>query len=232
MNGHRSHERHDQIAIPRAVLFDLDGTLVDSLDDISHALNGARAEVGLAAVHRDLVRSWIGGGAARLIARSLGTEDENEEGVAEMLARFLRVYGTKSGARSRVLPGVSDLLRRLAERGVLLACTTNKPAAATELVLRATGLGPLFAAVVTPDTLGVRKPDPRFFEEALRLLGGLPARGALVVGDGVPDIAGGHAIGADSVAVLGGYGDRAALIAAAPRFTVENTSDLVARMGL
>lgn len=220
------------IELPDAVLFDLDGTLVDSLDDIAHALNTARAQTGLPAVDRESVRGWIGGGAIRLVARSFGTEDESAPGVAEMLHRFLHVYGAESGARSPVLPGVGELLDRLVARGVRLACTTNKPGDATDLVLRASGLAPYFTAVVTPDTLGVRKPDPRFFHEALAILGGVAAPRALVVGDGVPDVAGGRAIGAPTVAVLGGYGDRHALVAAGPDHVVEATADLTTRLGL
>lgn len=221
-----------RIAMPDAVLFDLDGTLVDSLDDIAHALNAARVESGLTPVDRESVRGWIGGGAIRLVARSLGTEDESAPGVAEMLRRFLGIYGAESGARSPVLPGVGDLLDRLLTRGVRLACTTNKPADATDLVLRASGLAPYFAAVVTPDTLGVRKPDARFFREALARLGDVAPDRALVVGDGVPDIAGGRGIGAPTVAVLGGYGDRKALVAAGPDHVVEATGDLRIRLGL
>jgi phosphoglycolate phosphatase len=221
------------IPLPDAVLFDLDGTLVDSLDDIAHALNAARADAGLDPSPRDRVRGWIGGGAGKLVARSLGHEDETSQDVPALLARFLHVYGTESGTRSPLLPGAAALLDALAARGVLLACTTNKPAAATDLVLRALGIADRFGAVVTPDTIpGVRKPDARFFGEALARLGGIAPARALVVGDGVPDVAGGRALGAPTVAVLGGYGDRDALLAAGPDFVVEATADLRHRLGL
>lgn len=216
-------------ALPEAVLLDLDGTLVDSLDDIAWALNVARREAGIAAAARETVRGWIGGGAARLVARSLGAEDESDARVGPMLARFLEVYGTESGPRSPLYDGAAELLDFLASRGVRLACTTNKPRRATELVLESRAIRARFTAVVTPDCLrGVRKPAPEFFEEALRRLGGVAPSGALVVGDGVPDVRGARACGIPVVAVLGGYGDRAALLAEGPDFAVERVADVLA----
>ncbi|MCG3133045.1 MAG: N-acetylmuramic acid 6-phosphate phosphatase [Planctomycetes bacterium] len=218
-----------RIAVPKAVLFDLDGTLVDSLPDIAHAINKTRREHGLPEAATDTVRSWIGGGAARLVARSLGTEDEDDPAVAAHLRRFLDIYSTESGPLSPMIPGARALLDALAARGVRLACTTNKPGAATDLVLSSLGIRPLFGAVVTPDSMrGARKPDPRFFAEAMAALCVDPPD-ALVVGDGVPDVAGARSAGLPSVAVLGGYGDRDALAAAGSTWTVETVADLLTR---
>ena len=223
--------RAGPIPLPRALLFDLDGTLVNSLDDIAYALNKARGESGAAPAPRDTVRGWIGGGAAKLVARSVGVTDESNPAVRLLLARFLEIYGTESGPRSPLLPGVRELLDALVRRGVRLACTTNKPAAATRIVLGSHGLDSLFGdAVVTPETIGVRKPEPGFFAEAFRRLGGVAPAESFGFGDGVPDVRGGRGIGAPTVAVLGGYGDRAALLAEGPTWTVERPRELLTRL--
>lgn len=218
-----------RIAVPRAVLFDLDGTLVESLPDIAHAINKTRREHGLPEAPHETVRGWIGGGAPKLVARSLATDDESDPRVVAQLRRFLEIYTTESGPLSPMIPGARALLDALAARGVRLACTTNKPGAATELVLSSLGIRGFFGSVVTPDTVpGVRKPDARFFAAAMADLG-VAAPHALVVGDGVPDIAGARNAGLPSVAVLAGYGDRGALLAAEPTHAVETVADLLTR---
>lgn len=216
------------IPLPRAVLFDLDGTLSDSLPDIHAALDAARRELGLTGVTPSQVRGWVGCGAAMLVARSLGHEDEASPEVLRVLARFLGIYEEHPDDRSVLYPGVADLLDRLRTRGVRLAVTTNKPGRAAEALLRGLGVFDRFDAVVTPDAAGVRKPDPAFMRCALERLG-VGASDAIVVGDGLPDLAAARGAGVRCVAVLGGYGDRAALLAQRPEWTVESVADLLGR---
>lgn len=219
------------IPVPRAVLFDLDGTLSDSLGDIHWALDTARRELGLPGVTADAVRTWVGCGAPMLVARSLGHEDERAPDVRRVLGRFLEFYEANADARSTVYPGVVGALAALRSRGAKLAVTTNKPARATASLLRGLGLDRWFDTVVTPDDAGVRKPHPAFMRCALDRLGVAPAD-ALVVGDGVPDVEGAKGAGVAVVALLGGYGDRTALLAAHADFYAADVAEVARRMGL
>lgn len=210
----------------RAVLFDLDGTLVDSLPDIVTGLNRARADFDLPPADDASIRGWIGDGARRLVARSIGTEDEEAHGVAELYARLRAHYSVVSGLESRLYPGVGALLRDLSDRGFGIACVTNKPDIATTPLLDKLGVTELFGSVVCPETVdGRRKPAPDAVLHALRELDVAPPD-ALMVGDAVPDIRSARAAGVRVAAVLGGYGDPDVLRAAGPDFTLERTSDL------
>lgn len=216
------------IPLPRAVLFDLDGTLSDSLPDIHAALDAARRALALPGVTQEQVRGWVGCGAAMLVARSLGHEDEAAEDVQRVLARFLAIYEAHADDLSVLYPGVVDLLDRLRARGVRCAVTTNKPGRAADALLRGLGVLDRFDAVVTPDVAGVRKPDPAFIRCALGRVG-VAAADAIVVGDGLPDLRAARGAGVRCVAVLGGYGDRAALVAERPEWVVEAVGGLTTR---
>lgn len=200
--------------LPKAVLFDLDGTLCDSLPDISWALNEARVDMGLLPVTDGQVKVWVGGGAGMLVARSLGVADERDPAVAPLLATFLRHYEAHAADESKLYPGVPELLDFLESKSVLIACTTNKPASAARTLLEGLDVLSRLDALVTPETCGgVKKPDRRFMQTALAKLG-VGAKDALVVGDAVQDVEAAKSAGIRCVAILGGYGDPVALRAA------------------
>lgn len=219
------------IPVPRAVLFDLDGTLADSLPDIHAALDGARRELGLPGVSVDAVRGWVGCGAAMLAARSLGHEDERCEDTRRLLAAFLRRYESHADERSVLYPGALDLLDALRVRGIQLCVATNKPLGAAEALLGGLGIRDHFDLLVTPEVAGVRKPDPGFMTCALEYLNVGPDE-SIVVGDGLPDIESAHAAGIRCVAILGGYGAPAALVAAKPRWCARDVAEVGRRMGV
>lgn len=219
------------IPVPRAVLFDLDGTLTDSLPDIHWALDTARRGLGLPGVTIEATRGWVGCGAAMLVARSLGHEDERAPEVARLLGAFLQAYEAHADARSTVYPGVVGALRALRARGVRLAVTTNKPSRACEALLRGLGLRPLVDLVVTPDDAGVRKPDPEFMRTALARCG-VAADDAIVVGDGMPDVEAALRAGVACVALRDGYGDRTALEASGATWLAANVDEVARRMGV
>lgn len=216
--------------LPRAVLLDLDGTLSDSLPDIVWALNEARMDAGMTPVTDGQVKGWVGAGAATLVVRSLGAADERDPRVAPLLATFLRHYEAHACDLSTLYPGVLDLFDFLESRGVLTACTTNKPEAAARTLLEGLEILSRLDALIAPETCGgVKKPDPRFMSAALAKLG-VAAGDALVVGDGVQDILAAKAVGIRSVAILGGYGDPAALRAAGPDECVQTIGEFAARL--
>ena len=214
----------------KAVLFDLDGTLSDSLPDIAWALNQARLDHKLLPVTDGQVKGWVGGGAAMLVARSLGAADDKDPRVAPVLATFLAHYEEHACDRSTLYPGVLELLERLGSRHVLVAVTTNKPTKAARALLEGLEILSLLDAVVTPDDCGgVKKPDPRFMKYALDKLG-VAAKDAVVVGDGMPDIEAARGSGIRSIAILGGYGEEAALRAAGADEYVDTIADVAARL--
>lgn len=190
-----------------AVLFDLDGTLVDTAPDLAEGVGRMLEDLGRPRVEQSTVEGWIGDGVARLVKRALtGERDgEPEPGLQERaLARFLHHYGRVVSRQSRPYPGVVPALRALARRGVPTACVTNKAAAFTDALLRDLGLSPLLATVVSGDALPRRKPDPLPIRHACAELGVAPER-AVYVGDSSNDARAARAAGTAFVAVRYGY---------------------------
>jgi len=192
------------------LLFDLDGTLVDSLPDIAASVNHVRAAFALPALPLDAVRGMVGDGVSALLARAL-------PGMPDALPRALALYrahhAEQCTALVRPFPGVRAALAAWQARGFPMAVVTSKPAPFAERVLERVGLRGFFAAVVDGDAVQKRKPDPEPCLLALRLLGAAPGRGTMI-GDGVQDLRAGKAAGLRTVAVLHGYGDPAELRAA------------------
>ncbi|WP_435104973.1 phosphoglycolate phosphatase [Arhodomonas sp. AD133] len=216
------------LAGAHAVLFDLDGTLVDSAPDLATAVDRMLIERGHEPVGEAYVRSWIGNGARRLVARALvgrrdiETEPEDTEAA---LARFLALYGERLVARTQVYPGTLDALEALAEAGMPLAVVTNKPEALTWPLLDALGLTHRFGAVVGGDTLAVRKPDPAPLAHAAERLGVALGR-CVMVGDSMTDLSAARNAGVPIVCVPYGYRDGDAIFDARPDAVVESLAEL------
>jgi phosphoglycolate phosphatase len=187
-----------------AVLFDLDGTLIDSARDLMEALNRLLAEEGLRAVDLDETRAMIGDGARVLLERALTRTGADPGRAGALLPRLLAEYERQGTRHTRPYPGVVETLQALRAAGLRLAVVTNKPEAATHAVLADLALAPLFEAVVGGDTLPQRKPDPAPVREALARLGLAPERAAMV-GDNHHDVQAGQAAGLPVIAVTYGY---------------------------
>jgi phosphoglycolate phosphatase len=213
---------HDSSAIA-AVAFDLDGTLVDSAPDISHALNAALLQEGLQHFDLDTVRSWIGDGPDLLIVRALA-----EQGFA---AGHQRLHGGALQQRLRRGFDVATLAAPLAHgtvyRGILelvaglhgvvpMVVVTNKPTALARAVLEAAGLLPYLASVRGADTAAHRKPLPASLLAAAQDVGVAPAR-LLMVGDGPADMLAAEAAGCPAGLVAWGYGAHAIPAHLSPR---------------
>jgi len=168
-----------------AVIFDLDGTLVDSAPDICAAAGTVIARHGLEPLTLEQTRSYVGHGAAQFVERCLAARGvADQPGLqAEVLAGFLDIY--ESAVTLTVpYPGVVAALERLADMGLVLGVCTNKPAAPAHAVLRHLGLDRHFAVVIGGDSLPVRKPDPAPLQAAMT---GLAASATVFVGDSEVD---------------------------------------------
>lgn len=183
------------------VVFDLDGTLVDSRADLVAAVNHALGEMGLAALPFDTVCAYIGEGAHRLLEQSLGSAADSR--VDEAVRRFLPYYGAHLLDRTVPYPGIPETLSALARAGALLSVATNKPEAMSRAILDGLGLASCFRAVVGPDTVGARKPDPAALRRVMESCGSAPEQ-TLFVGDSGIDVATARAAQVDFCGVAWG----------------------------
>ncbi|AWM87873.1 phosphoglycolate phosphatase [Microvirga sp. 17 mud 1-3] len=188
----------------KAIIFDLDGTLVDSARDLQNATNVLLAEQGLRNVSLDEVKAMVGDGVVKLVERALTATGGDLSRLSALAARFLEIYEADAARYTEAYPGVPETLEGLRDRGLVLAVVTNKPYAATMDILQTLGLHRFFGAVVGGDTLPERKPHPAPLLAALERLGVTP-EAALMVGDNYHDVQAARAAGTRAVAVTYGY---------------------------
>ncbi|MBE7421109.1 MAG: Phosphoglycolate phosphatase, chromosomal [Rhodocyclaceae bacterium] len=191
----------------KAVLIDLDGTLLDTVPDLADAANAMLAGLGRLTLPIDTIRDFVGKGIPNLVGRCLGHPGESDAAeVREALAVFKRHYAAVNGRKTRIYPGVLEGLRAMREAGLKTACVTNKAAAFTGPLLAATGLAALLDLTVSGDTLAEKKPHPLPFLHICERFGVAPAE-ALVVGDSRNDVAGARAAGCPVFCVPYGYSE-------------------------
>jgi len=193
---------------PRAVVFDLDGTLIDSIGDIADALNATLATRGLPALPEDQIKQMVGAGVPELVRRGLSAHGVDADDIEPFVRELVERYSAKPVACTRLYDGGAELLAGLAAREVKLAICTNKPQAITELVLDELGIKSHFGAVVgtTPDL--PRKPDPAMLRAALDRLG-VAAFDAIMIGDSAADVGAARALGVPIIVLRSGYGNGA-----------------------
>ena len=194
-----------------ALMFDLDGTLVDSSADITTTLRRMFAEEGLPEPDRSEVVRWVGDGAAVLLERAYSSR--GREVPASAMERYKTHHDACCLDETRPYEGISELLKALSD--CKLAVVTNKPTAFAEKVVTGVGLRDLVQEVVGPELAPARKPSGEHCLAALRLLGAEPGD-AVMVGDGTTDLVAGREAGLATVGVLWGFRERAELAAEAP----------------
>ena len=188
-------------------IFDLDGTLVDSVPDIHAALNRLMAARALVPFTLAEVTGFIGDGVPTLLARAFAAHGTTPDPAA--YGEFLADYEASAAVHTRPFDGIPAVLDTLQAKGWRLAVCTNKPEAAARLLLAALGLLDRFAAVGGGDSFPVRKPDPGHLLAVLRAAGGDAGR-AVMIGDHHNDVAAAAGAGIPAVFVAWGYGARAA----------------------
>ena len=190
----------------RTIIFDLDGTLVDTAPDLIDSLNVLFARERLAPIALDEGRSMIGGGVKRLIERGLSLQGRafTAMQVDALFADYVAHYAEHIADRSRPFSGVEAALDVLAARGNRFAVCTNKLAWLSVRLLNRLGLSERFVAICGQDTFGVQKPDPEMLRRTIAAAGGDLA-GAVMVGDSATDITTARAAGVPVVAVDFGY---------------------------
>jgi phosphoglycolate phosphatase len=188
------------------IVFDLDGTLLDTAPDLLGALNVVLREEGLPPLPRHAVRYNFGHGARALIVEGLRLSGRpvEVERLEAMTLRFLDVYAGRMADETRPYPGAEACLDRLAARGFRFAVCTNKRAALAVPLLAALGLADRFDAVVGGDSLPVRKPHPDHLAGTIAAAGGSPDA-AVMVGDSDADAAAARGAGVPVVGVTFGY---------------------------
>jgi phosphoglycolate phosphatase len=212
----------------RAILFDLDGTLVDTLADLTSAVNFVLGRSGRPVRSQEEIRGFIGDGARRLLKESLGRP--SGEAVEEAYSMFAPYYLAHCADRSALYPGVQDVLDRL-RPAARLGVVTNKPEAPARLILTRLGVLDRFDVVIAGDTLPVKKPDPGPVREALQRLG-VAAWDALMVGDSPGDVRAARAAGASSCGVLYGYRPEKELRDEKPSCVINEFREILAVTGV
>lgn len=189
-------------------VFDLDGTLIDTIVDLTVALNLALYEQRLPPIDRELVRASLHGGIEASARAALVAANAPEVDFAPLLEAYRRHYRAISGKFSRVYRGVPSVLARLRSRGARLAICSNKAEAEARALLARKGLARYFEVVVGADTCGLRKPAPEPLLMAISRLQGRP-ESSLFTGDSHIDIDCASAAGVDFALFDGGYGHHA-----------------------
>jgi phosphoglycolate phosphatase len=199
----------------RYLVFDLDGTLIDSAPDIADAVNALLKELGKAPLALDDVKSMIGDGAPVLLQRALAAASVAETAAA-LMPRFKILYEAASTNRTTLYPKVREILEEFRRQGRQLSLCTNKPSAATQVVIDHFGMSALFQSIIGGDSLKERKPAKEPLLAAITGCGGDAARAtdeAVMIGDSFTDLATAKAGGIPAVIIPSGYGkpaDRAA----------------------
>ena len=215
--------------LPRLVMFDLDGTLIDSVPDLAEAVDRMLVERGRPPAGVDKVRDWVGNGARVLVRRALaGGLDHAAVGEAETeeaLARFLDIYADCHHLTA-LYPGVHELLEALSTAAVELAVVTNKPERFVAPLLEQVGLGGYFRWIIGGDTLPQQKPDPAALLQVMRLAG-VEAAQSLFVGDSRNDVLAARAAAVPCIAVSYGYNHGRPIAEERPSLVVDSLAELL-----
>ena len=223
----RTHRAFDPHSI-KLVIFDLDGTLIDSRLDLVHSVNAALRHIGRPELPDHVIASYVGDGAPLLIQRALGDEAVDQAIIRKGLEFFLAYYREHKLDHTIVYPGIIEALAAIQNssngRPRRLAVLTNKPVVPSRAIVEALQLAPYFSQVYGGNSFATKKPDP---EGAVRLLeeSGVPAEQAAMVGDSHTDVETGHNAGLWTIGVTYGFAPQT-LADASPDVLVDHPREL------
>ncbi len=217
---------------PDALLFDLDGTLIDSVPDLAHAVDYTLQQAGLAQAGEARVRTWVGNGARKLLERALlyangeASEAERATELDSLLPVFFERYEICCADATGVYAGVAEALNHWHAAGIRMACVTNKPERFAQKIVRHFGWAASLPVVLGGDSLPMKKPAPEPLWEACKRLDVDPAN-TIMVGDSVNDVQAARAAGMKVIAVPYGYNYGSDIREAEPDLVVERLDQLL-----
>ncbi len=214
---------------PELVLFDLDGTLIDSVPDLAYSVDRALQELDLPMQGEDKIRSWVGKGAEKLVKAALTDDMDGEPDEAlfqKMFDLFSDFYMQNTSKRSSYYPGVREGMDHMLAHGCKLGCVTNKRGRFTEPVLESLGMLDDFSIVISGDTLLKKKPDPDQILHAMETLGTTTEK-TLMVGDSVNDLHAARAANVPILCVTYGYNHGNNIADSNPDFLVDSLSEMI-----
>ncbi len=215
----------------RLLIFDLDGTLIDSVPDLAEAINVMLKELDRETFTTDTIRGWVGNGAETLVKRALsGSQTISTEldstFVSQALSIFLNAYTNNLCNTTRTYPHVKETLLSLKEKGYSMSIVTNKPIAFVEPILKGLGLDGLFSLILGGDSLAVKKPDPLPLLHTTQQLG-FTVSEAIMIGDSKNDIVAANAAKMESVGVSYGYNYGEDINTFSPTIVIDDFQDLL-----
>jgi len=213
---------------PAMVLFDLDGTLVNSIPDLAYCVDEMMRQLGLVPPGQEQISKWVGNGVERLVKRALTgdfTAEPEPSAFAPALALFLELYAVHHSRDSRLYPGAKATLEWLRAREIPLACVTNKAARFTLPLLANLEIAQYFGLVLSGDSLPEKKPSPLPLLTAAKHFG-IPPANCLMVGDSRNDVQAARAAGFPMVAVSYGYNHGQDIHQAEPDAVIDSLDEL------
>ena len=213
---------------PAMVLIDVDGTLVDSVPDLTYCVDEMMKQLNMPTHGEAKVRNWVGNGVERLVRRALigKLEGEPDEALyAKAYPIFIELYSENTSKRSCLYPGVEEGLEYLKGEGYQLGCVTNKAAQFTEPLLKDLGVSDYFSIVISGDTLEKKKPDPMPLLHAAKHFNVAPEQ-ALMIGDSISDVKAARAAGFRIACMTYGYNHGVDIREAKPDAVMDSMAEL------
>ncbi len=213
----------------RLILIDLDGTLIDSVLDLTFSIDEMLRQLGRPPAGESRVRNWVGNGVQSLVCRALTGEMDGEPEKRlfdQAFPLFMSIYAENTACHSTLYPGVREGLNELKEAGYILGCITNKAGEFTDPLLKKMGLFDDFKIIISGDTLAEKKPHPLPLLHAAEKFNVAPEQG-IMIGDSINDIKAARAAGFKAVAVTYGYNHGQDIRLSKPDITIDSLTELL-----